>query len=455
MAFTHWGKWDEPVLASSVWMRYYDGSIFKKISLSKLTGKVMDLCHDYYYWAEDFEVIKKRVLEALEKKNYTFFKNIFKYIQREHANKKKFCNEIKYAAESLTKEEQIKKIKQLFRETKELMGCWILMFHLSGAVEEYLRKEAKEQGITLEEIFAAVNPPRETLLMQYETAWRTIARKVQQRRQQKRMNTEILHLLKEFGWVGTHSYRGDGLTKKQLLWQIKNAKERKQEKKQRRNFPKKIEEAIAIASEMAYYRMTSAERYNKMNYECRPLMNNVAKQLKVTYNQLIFMTFPEIIKSLQELNVKTAELNERMKAYGIITKGDGVEIFTGERLKNELKKYTQAIDLKQPLKGIVAFKGKATGIVKIVGRPDQTSKINVGDILVAPETTPDLILAMEKAAAFITDAGGITSHAAIVAREMKKPCIVGTKVATTVLKDGDLVEVDADKGVVKVLKKND
>ncbi|GAG22226.1 unnamed protein product, partial [marine sediment metagenome] len=52
----------------------------------------------------------------------------------------------------------------------------------------------------------------------------------------------------------------------------------------------------------------------------------------------------------------------------------------------------------------------------------------------------------------ITDGGGTLCHAAIVAREMKIPCIVGTKIATRVLKDGDLVEVDADKGIVRKLK---
>jgi pyruvate, water dikinase len=60
---------------------------------------------------------------------------------------------------------------------------------------------------------------------------------------------------------------------------------------------------------------------------------------------------------------------------------------------------------------------------------------------------------MKKASAIITDEGGITSHAAIVSREMKKPCVIGTKIATKILKDGDLVEVDADRGIVNILKK--
>lgn len=66
-------------------------------------------------------------------------------------------------------------------------------------------------------------------------------------------------------------------------------------------------------------------------------------------------------------------------------------------------------------------------------------------------TSPKLMSALIRCGAIVTDEGGLTSHAAIVARELKKPCIVGTKIATDVLRDGDLVEVDADKGVVRKL----
>jgi pyruvate,water dikinase len=61
---------------------------------------------------------------------------------------------------------------------------------------------------------------------------------------------------------------------------------------------------------------------------------------------------------------------------------------------------------------------------------------------------------MKRASAFITDEGGITCHAAIVARELKKPCIIGTKIATQVLKDGDEVEVDAERGIVRIIKRS-
>ena len=84
---------------------------------------------------------------------------------------------------------------------------------------------------------------------------------------------------------------------------------------------------------------------------------------------------------------------------------------------------------------------------------DDLKHFREGNILVSNTTNPDYITAMHKAKAFVTDDGGITCHAAIVARELKKPCIVGTKIATRVLKDGDMVDVDANKGIISILSK--
>jgi phosphohistidine swiveling domain-containing protein len=109
------------------------------------------------------------------------------------------------------------------------------------------------------------------------------------------------------------------------------------------------------------------------------------------------------------------------------------------------------VDTKE-LAGNVAYKGVVTGTVRIVKNVRAMENVQEGDIIVSPMTTPDFMGAMRKAAAFVTDEGGIMCHAAIVARELKKPCITGTKFATQVLRDGDLVEVDADRGVVRILK---
>ena len=86
---------------------------------------------------------------------------------------------------------------------------------------------------------------------------------------------------------------------------------------------------------------------------------------------------------------------------------------------------------------------------KILVSAEEMNKIEDGDVLIAVMTRPDYFPAMQKASAFVTDEGGITCHAAIVAREMKKPCVIGTKIATKIFKDGDIVEVDAEKGLVR------
>ena len=103
---------------------------------------------------------------------------------------------------------------------------------------------------------------------------------------------------------------------------------------------------------------------------------------------------------------------------------------------------------KNKLKGQTASPGKAKGAAKIVLTNKDLGKVKEGDILVSPMTRPDFLPAMKLASALVTDEGGITCHAAIGAREMRKPCVIGTRIASEVIKDGDIIEVDAERGIV-------
>ncbi len=124
-------------------------------------------------------------------------------------------------------------------------------------------------------------------------------------------------------------------------------------------------------------------------------------------------------------------------------KHDQIGKFTKKYYKHE-----EVIESEQ-VTGQTAFLGKVSGPVKIVNSVNHIAKVEHGDILVATTTNPDILPAMYRAIAFVTDSGGITSHAAIIAREMKKPCVIGTKFGTKVFRDGDMVEVDAIKGIVR------
>ncbi len=103
------------------------------------------------------------------------------------------------------------------------------------------------------------------------------------------------------------------------------------------------------------------------------------------------------------------------------------------------------------LKGLAASSGIVEGIVKVVGGVQDIDKFHEGDILVAEITEPSMVIMMNKAAAIVTDKGGLTSHPAIVSRELGIPCVVATKKATQILKDGMKVRVNGAKGEVEVI----
>lgn len=121
-------------------------------------------------------------------------------------------------------------------------------------------------------------------------------------------------------------------------------------------------------------------------------------------------------------------------------------VTTLDRVKGErLKGKSEGVPI---LSGLGASPGVASGPVVIIRSPKEIGKIAKGDVLVAPMTSPDFVPAMKKAVAIITDRGGITSHASIVSREIGVPCIVGTKNATKVLKEGAVITVNGQEGTI-------
>ena len=127
-----------------------------------------------------------------------------------------------------------------------------------------------------------------------------------------------------------------------------------------------------------------------------------------------------------------------------------------EEVRKRTAGYNQQVKV---ITGNVANPGHVKGIARVFNDYggvgdfyERIEKMEKGEILVAGTTGPEYMSAIKKAAAIVTDEGGVNSHAAIVAREFNIPCIVGTEFALKMIKDGNLVEVDANKGVVKILE---
>ncbi len=200
--------------------------------------------------------------------------------------------------------------------------------------------------------------------------------------------------------------------------------------------------------------------FSKVSLGFRPIFQKIAELGgSKNWRDCFFLTPSEMTALLRGEKISIADKKKERAVVAVRIKSE-TELDVLDR-KDALKFSVHIKNLlggdsvpkESSFKGYSASKGKVAGIVKVIFGPKDFDKMNTGDILVAPATSVDFVPIMQKASAFVTNEGGITSHASIVSREMGKACIIGTKIATKVLKDGDLVEVDAERGVVTILKK--
>jgi phosphoenolpyruvate synthase/pyruvate phosphate dikinase len=219
------------------------------------------------------------------------------------------------------------------------------------------------------------------------------------------------------------------------------------------NFNDKEKQQIQVAKEILYMKVLRKDSMVNGWYSADSLISEIAKRLNISKRLVGFFMDYEINDVLLKSNIP--DLKQRFD-LSLIDFQDGNEkiILGNNSLLLEKERVTEkSIVSVNEIKGTCAYKGNVRGIVKIVNSREDINKVAKGDILVSYATNPDLVLAMEKAAAFVTDRGGLTCHAAIVAREMEKPCLIGTEIATKVLKDGDLVEVDASNELLRVIQR--
>lgn len=184
-------------------------------------------------------------------------------------------------------------------------------------------------------------------------------------------------------------------------------------------------------------------------YKIEFIFREISRRLGLSLKQVRFMMPDEIKAALLDGKVERIVLRERTKMCAVYSEKGVRKVYVGEQARRLARRVKQKIEDVVEIHGQVGCVGKAVGEVKLIFRPKDMGKMKQGDILVSIATDPDIVPAMKKAAAIVTEQGGVTSHAAIVARELKIPCVIGTKIATRVLKDGDRVEVDAYKGVVR------
>ncbi len=181
------------------------------------------------------------------------------------------------------------------------------------------------------------------------------------------------------------------------------------------------------------------------------IWQGVSEKIGQDWKDISYLTFSEVDSILHDKKYPKEEIEKRKKG-GIYFLGESQAAWLyGENLLQKVGINREEYNLEE-IKGHIAYKGLVQGKVCILNREGDMRKFKERNVIVSINTAPTLTPAIRKCKAIVTDEGGLTSHAAIIARELKIPCIIGTKFATKVLKDGDLVEVDANKGIVRKLR---
>jgi phosphohistidine swiveling domain-containing protein len=214
---------------------------------------------------------------------------------------------------------------------------------------------------------------------------------------------------------------------------------------------------LKIAGRVVWVKPRRKDYQSKSDYHAEQLLREIARRLFLSLDQVRSLPLEVMEKALHGETLDLSIADQIKQFHICLANEDGSVItLTGkdaqEFSKQNIKRSDETSNLSSvmELKGVTACIGKLiTGQVKIINLPSEMNKMEAGDILVSSATNPSLVPAMKKAAAILTDEGGLTCHAAIVSRELNIPCIVGLKVITKFVQDNDLVAVDTALAIVK------
>ncbi len=422
----------------------------------------------------DHQRISKNLLENDTKNNNFFFDLHKKWLKRLEKMFSFYYDENDKNYSILSDKELKKKLEEIWKfYTKEAVFPAMIdgfMFYaderLNNLMKEFaLNKKTKETSNNLFNVLSA--PTDESFLNKAENDLIKIA---SEKKKGKNIEELAEKHCKSFSYINASYGDYKPYTKKDVMDKIEEllkqntleqtfpGRENKKAKKQllkKYPFYKKALQLI-ILSEL-FTKWQDERKQTTQTHICLELkiINEISKRKKININLLKACHYEELYKILDEKNVPEGAL-KRFKEPTIAFFVDGKIVLEigGEKAFNFIESIKGKHDSNiTQIYGLVAFAGKVVGKAKIVRTFADSKKIKEGDILVIPMTRPEHTPIMKKAAAIVTDDGGITCHAAIMARELKKPCIIGTKIATQVIQDGDLIEVKANHGQVTILEK--
>lgn len=413
------------------------------------------------FYIDDISWIK--LVEGLNKKYTSNVKNLEKYEKQFLYDGKNYLETAKKISKLSFKSLTDKELLSIFLDHKDkryryscfAWTAFILNNYVAdratAILEIYIKKHNKEnerQGI----IDVLFRPEKLAAVLQLQQEVEDHGGKF--------TNKELEDLYERFKWLSCLDIHNKQWTKKEFRKHIKSFTKASHQKQI--SFEKVIEELKPSKKDLEYLKMAKRFVYIKdarddfrreSVFYSANLWKELARRMGISQEDTSYLQDEEIINFLtNEKNISNKIILQRKQGFVLyIGANKKLVCLQGDKIPYALKLFNLVSKGEQikEINGRVASNGLARGNVTIVRGVKDLDKVKTGNILVAVSTHPDYVPAMRRSSAIVTDEGGITSHAAIVSREFGIPCIVGTKVATKILKDGDLVEVDANNGVVK------
>lgn len=379
----------------------------------------------------------------------------------------------KFTKKSFSKQE-LSKLLDEYNQAWGLFGEQIwLPFPLERILDKKFADDLKQKyPDNFEEMYGAISDP--TILNDYQKMRMEMYLAVIENKDKEKISQE---LETKYYWSSEYSYVEPFLTKQYFLDEmdkltIVSAKEEYEklkhiETKNKEKFEKVVAEIndptlnlqAKVLNAYVYIRTDRVDVVRRFMAPFRNIYEKIAEYLKQDTDKnwrredIVNMLSSEINDYLYGKNIPDLEEIKNRNDYIYVHDSQGTRLIKDKNLVDKIVNYlAEKNSNKESVKGKVAYKGKIQGIAVLVYSKDDLPKVTEESILIARTTMVEYTPAMERAKAFVTAEGGITSHAAIVARELKKPCIVGTGNCMDLIKNGDLVEVDANNGVVRVIK---
>ena len=397
---------------------------------------------DYYINRNDFLAVLKMVGERVVQ---DWKKHINDY--------KKIKENLITAAEDLAKAvNEQRPHKELWRKYEgfilrvEKLGDYLFF---PFAIEEFYEKIIRDKFPDDFEIITSLGKPTEYHLFELSL-----------------VEDSVEETKKKFSWINVYSLLEEAYTKEEIS-ELKNkinpkeieAKLKQISTNEERfgSFIKTVkdEKDVALCKLVHEYVFIRTDRVDTFKYsllKIKPLFEYVAKLIKRDLLAAVEIYQDEIEGILLENKIPPADemkLREQKQGIFYYSINDKHFIYKAEEIKKTLKEIKGVTVETDLLKGVVASKGIVEGKVRLIKTDKEISLFEEGEILVTFSTEPKYTPIMKKAGAILTEEGGITSHASIMSRELNKPCIIGVKNITEILKTGDYVKVNAEAGTIK------